>query len=181
MKGEFGDGFDRENALGTRYNEVQDMINHIASASLDTLVEETKAGKYGNGETRKTVLGSRYQEVQDKINGTSSSSSTTSSSTYTVVSGDTLSEIGQKLGVNWKDIASANGIKSPYTIYIGQKLTIPGGSSSLSSSEVTHTVKSGDTLSGIAEKYGTTYQKIAKDNGISDPNKIYVGQKLIIK
>lgn len=181
MNGEFGDGSDRENALGTRYNEVQDMINHIASASLDTLVEETKAGKYGNGKTRKTVLGSRYQEVQDKINGTSSSSSPTSSSTYTVVSGDTLSEIGQKLGVNWKDIANANGIKSPYTIYTGQKLTIPGGSSSSSSSEVTHTVKSGDTLSGIAEKYGTTYQKIAKDNGISDPNKIYVGQKLIIK
>lgn len=181
MKGEFGDGSDRENALGTRYNEVQDMINHIASASLDTLVKETKAGKYGNGETRETVLGSRYQEVQDKINGTSSSSSTINSSTYTVVSGDTLSAIGQKLSVNWKDIASANGIKSPYTIYIGQKLTIPRGSSSSSSNEVTHTVKSGDTLSSIAEKYGTTYQKIAKDNGISDPNKIYVGQKLIIK
>ena len=153
------------------------MINHIASARLDTLVEETKAGKYGNGETRKTVLGSRYQEVQDKINGTSSSSSTTSSSTYTVVSGDTLSGIGQKLGINWKDIASTNGIKSPYTIYTGQKLTIPGGSSS-SSNEVIYTVKSGDTLSGIAQQYGTTYQKIAKDNGISDPNKIYVGQKL---
>lgn len=45
----------------------------------------------------------------------------------------------------------------------------------------TYTVKKGDTLSGIAKKYGTTYQKIAKDNNIKDPNKIYVGQKLIIK
>ena len=42
-------------------------------------------------------------------------------------------------------------------------------------------VKKGDTLSSIAKKYGTTYQKIAKDNGISNPNKIYPGQKLIIK
>lgn len=42
-------------------------------------------------------------------------------------------------------------------------------------------VKKGDTLSGIAKKYGTTYQKIAKDNGIANPNKIYVGQKLVIK
>lgn len=45
----------------------------------------------------------------------------------------------------------------------------------------TYIVKAGDTLSGIAKKYNTTYQKIAKDNNIKDPNKIYVGQKLIIK
>lgn len=45
----------------------------------------------------------------------------------------------------------------------------------------TYTVKKGDTLGGIAKKYNTTYQKIAKDNNIKDPNKIYVGQKLIIK
>lgn len=44
-----------------------------------------------------------------------------------------------------------------------------------------YTVKSGDTLSGIASKYGTTYQKIAQLNGIADPNKIYVGQKLRVK
>lgn len=45
----------------------------------------------------------------------------------------------------------------------------------------TYIVQKGDTLSGIAKKYGTTYQKIAKDNGIANPNKIYPGQKLIIK
>lgn len=45
----------------------------------------------------------------------------------------------------------------------------------------TYTVKKGDTLSGIAKKYGTTYQKIAKDNGIENPNLIKVGQKLKIK
>ena len=49
------------------------------------------------------------------------------------------------------------------------------------SKTVTYTVKSGDTLSAIAKKYGTTYQKIASDNGISNPNKIYQGQKLVIK
>ena len=45
---------------------------------------------------------------------------------------------------------------------------------------VTYTVKSGDTLSGIAAKYGTTYQYLAKLNNIPDPNKISVGQKIII-
>ena len=37
---------------------------------------------------------------------------------------------------------------------------------------------SGDTLSGIASRYGTTYQKLAEINNIADPNKIYVGQVL---
>ena len=46
---------------------------------------------------------------------------------------------------------------------------------------VTYTVKAGDTLSSIAKRYGTTYLKIAADNGIKNPNRIYVGQKLIIK
>lgn len=45
----------------------------------------------------------------------------------------------------------------------------------------TYTVKAGDTLTGIAKKYGTTYQKLAKLNKISDPNKIYPGQKIKIK
>jgi murein DD-endopeptidase MepM/ murein hydrolase activator NlpD len=44
----------------------------------------------------------------------------------------------------------------------------------------TYIVKKGDTLSAIAQKYGTTYQQIAKDNGISNPNLIRVGQELKI-
>ena len=120
MQGKYGAGQDRKNALGTRYQEVQDFINHIASASTDTLVAEVMQGKYGNGETRKTVLGGRYKAVQDKIDG-----------------------------------------KGSGAVY--------------------YTVRTGDTLSGIAAKYGTTYQKIAQMNGIANPNKIYVGQKLRVK
>ena len=44
----------------------------------------------------------------------------------------------------------------------------------------TYTVKKGDTLSAIAKKYGTTYQELAKANGISNPNLIYAGQTLNI-
>ena len=46
---------------------------------------------------------------------------------------------------------------------------------------VYYVVKRGDTLSGIASKYGTTYQQLAKINGIADPNKIYPGQKIRVK
>lgn len=48
-------------------------------------------------------------------------------------------------------------------------------------SEEIYIVKKGDTLSKIAKIYNTTYQKIAKDNNIKNPNLIYVGQKLIIR
>lgn len=44
--------------------------------------------------------------------------------------------------------------------------------------ENTYTVKAGDTLSSIAQKFGTTYQKIASLNGISNPNLIFVGDVL---
>lgn len=117
MRGEFGDGEARRAALGTRYDEVQNFINHIDQASVDTLVAEVKTGRYGNNPIRERVLGSRYKAVQDKING--------------------VSQLAR--------------------VYI---------------------VKSGDTLSGIAAKLGTTYQALAKKNGISNPNRIYAGQKI---
>lgn len=46
--------------------------------------------------------------------------------------------------------------------------------------EKVHTVKAGETLSSIAVKYGTTYQKLAQYNGIKNPNLIYAGQKIKI-
>lgn len=47
--------------------------------------------------------------------------------------------------------------------------------------EQVYVVQKGDTLSGIAARYNTTYTKIAADNKISNPNLIYPGQKLVIK
>lgn len=48
-------------------------------------------------------------------------------------------------------------------------------------SDVVYVVKAGDTLSAIASKHGTTYQKIAADNNIMNPNIIYIGQRLVIR
>lgn len=48
------------------------------------------------------------------------------------------------------------------------------------SGETIYVVVKGDTLSGIAKRYGTTYQKLAEYNGIKNPNIIHVGQKIII-
>lgn len=68
MQGKYGNGTARKQALGSRYDEVQDFINHISTASAQTLAQEVLAGKYGNGDIRKTVLGSRYKEVQAIVN-----------------------------------------------------------------------------------------------------------------
>lgn len=101
---------------------------------------------------------------------------------YVVKSGDTLSAIAKKYNTTYKALAEYNGIANPNIIYPGQKIKIPTTKEVKKEPEVvTYTVKKGDTLSAIAKKYGTTYKKIAKDNGIVDPNVIYTGQKLIIK
>lgn len=106
-----------------------------------------------------------------------SSSGNAGSSTYMVRSGDCLSAIGSRLGVSWQYIASVNSIRSPYIIYPGQVLSIPGSGSS---SEQCYTVRYGDTLSSIASRYGTTYTHLAQINGIGNPDLIYPGQVLRI-
>lgn len=121
MRDEFGSGDARKQALGSRYGEVQDFINHIASASVDILAAEVMAGKYGNGDVRQRVLGSRYKAVQDKINGASQPAP---QRVYTVKPGDTLSGIAQKVGWggNWRGLAQKNGIADPNRIFAGQKI-----------------------------------------------------------
>lgn len=56
----------------------------------------------------------------------------------------------------------------------------PAPSTGTGSAEEVYTVKRGDTLSAIARKYNTTYQKLAAYNGIANPNLIHVGQKIKI-
>lgn len=100
---------------------------------------------------------------------------------YTVVRGDTLSGIGARYGIDWRNIASANGIGAPYTIYPGQVLRLSGGSAPApapTQGGQTYTVRGGDTLSGIAAKYGTSWQNLAKINNLANPNLIYPGQVL---
>ena len=73
------------------------------------------------------------------------------------------------------------GSKFPYIAReVNKRLNgnITSSTPSLPETSSIYTVKSGDTLSSIARKYNTTYQKLAEINGIQDPSKIYVGQVL---
>ena len=110
---------------------------------------------------------------------TGGSAGSTYNQTYTVRSGDCLSTIAQRFGVSWGSIATANGIYSPYTIYPGQVLNIPGSSVNVVQSK-TYTVRSGDCLSTIAHSFGVSWASIASANGIYSPYTIYPGQVLLI-
>ena len=99
---------------------------------------------------------------------------------YVVKRGDTLSAIAQKYNTTYQKIAKDNNISNPNLIYPNQKLKIYKSVSS-ETNETIYIVKRGDTLSAIAQKYNTTFKKIAKDNNISNPNLIYPNQKLVIK
>lgn len=100
----------------------------------------------------------------------------TSEIIHIVKKGETLSGIAKKYNTTYQKLAEYNNIKNPDLIHVGQEIKIPTGKT-----VVTYTVKKGDTLSGIAKKYNTTYQKIAKDNNIKNPDLIVPGQKLVIK
>ena len=117
-------------------------------------------------------------------NSSSSNSATTSNGTYTVKSGDTLSGIASQFGTTYETLANLNNLSNPNRIYVGQVLRVNGATSSnhsssnatVSTGTSSYTVQSGDTLSGIAAKFGTTYEALAQRNNISNPNEIYVGQ-----
>jgi LysM repeat protein len=100
--------------------------------------------------------------------------------THVVQPGENLFRISLKYGTTVEAIAAANSIVNPSLIYAGQTLTIPVGSAPPYPGTRYHIVQPGETLSGIALRYGTTPWAIARANGISNINYIYVGQTLRI-
>lgn len=100
--------------------------------------------------------------------------------TYTVQKDDTLSGIASKFGTSWQNLQAMNGLPDANKIYPNQVLKVPGGAPAPAPSAQTYTVQKNDTLSGIAAKYGTSYQRLAQINNIPDPSKIYPGQVIKI-
>lgn len=110
---------------------------------------------------------------------------------YTVLRGDTIGSIAAKFGIAWTDLAAANNLASPFTIYPGQQLLIPGSGSPVPAQPSsappadtslvvppTYTVQPGDTLASIARAYGLAWPDIAGANGLAWPYTIYPGQVL---
>lgn len=99
--------------------------------------------------------------------------------TYLVRRGDTLWGIAQMYRTSVARLAAMNNISDPNLIYPGEILQV---SSSGSTGDVgrTYVVRYGDTLSGIARRYGTTVSQLAAANGIENPDLIYAGEVLTV-
>lgn len=116
--------------------------------------------------------------------------------TYKVRPGDTLIDIAQAAlgdGARWDEIAQLNGIKDARELAVGKVLKLPTGAATKKDNadvggesvfrQRSHVVAPGDSLTKIALKYygmGSLWGAIAKANGITDPAKLTVGQKLTI-
>jgi LysM repeat protein len=132
-------------------------------------------------------------------------SDVTPATTYAVGKGDTLSIIAKKNQLTKSELASANNLKVGSILHVGQKLIIPSkqnlakspapatmstkapetaqapaAADKASVDTTRHTVKAGETLGGIARKYGVKQGDIAVANNITDPKKIQPGQELVI-
>ena len=130
------------------------------SGSTLELADRLMRGEFGVGGARRAALGSRYDEVQGFVNHIGQATVDTLAAEVKAGrygNGDVRKRV---LGVRYKAVQDAvNGAAAkPQRVY---------------------TVKSGDTLSGIASRLGTTYQALAKKNGIANPNVIYPGQKIL--
>jgi membrane-bound lytic murein transglycosylase D len=94
--------------------------------------------------------------------------------THVVKRGETLSGIATAYKTKVSTLMKLNKIRSARSLKVGTKLKIPGASSGTAY----HTVKRGESLSKIAEKYGTNYRTIMKLNGLRSTRNLSVGKKL---
>jgi len=122
------------------------------------------------------------------------------SSTYSVKAGDTISAIAKKFGVAVQKVLDANRLTWSSIIYPGQKITIPGAATSPSAARPSvsapleveeianarpttlyyYLVKSGDTLSAIAKGHGVSLQSVLDANKLKLSSIIYPGQRIVI-
>jgi LysM repeat protein len=141
-----------------------------------------------NGLANTTIYtGQRLVIPRGSAATTSSGGSAASGGIYTVQPGDTLSRIALRHGVTVTALMRANNLWN-HTIYVGQQLVIPGAGGAAPASQAgtqaalatgsTYVVRSGDTLSKVAQQFGTTAADLARLNGITNPSAIYPGQAL---
>ncbi len=96
---------------------------------------------------------------------------------HTVRKGDTLAAIATRYSVTVDQIVEWNDLGNADRITVGQKLVIRGGSPE-KTAQLIYTVRKGDTLSAIADRFGVTVSQVMDWNGIDDPNAIQPGQVL---
>ena len=156
-----------------KYQGQYDMLQYTSSGRID--------GISGNVD-----MNEMYRDLIAEINGGSKPQpqpepkpQPVQDTTYIVKSGDTLSGIAAKYGTTYQVLAAYNNISNPNLIYVGQVIKIPNSNNN--TSEQYYTIQYGDTLSGIAAKFGTSVTQLCNWNNISNPNRIYAGNTIRVK
>lgn len=176
-------------ASGTHVVRSGDTLSEIADREGTTVAALVQA----NGLTNPNVI---VVGQALTIPGGAPSGGAASPSSYVVRSGDTLGDLAAKFGTTSKAIAAANGITNPNLIVVGRKLNMPGGgtapsaggpsspvpASSSSGKQLPgqyHSVRSGDTIAGIARRYGISQADFVRWNGLVD-GKLYATTRMML-
>ena len=96
--------------------------------------------------------------------------------THTVRKNETLGGIASKYGVSMAALQAVNGISNPNLLFVGKKLKIPPSTIR----QIEYTIKKGDSLGGIASRFGVKSSHLITLNQIKQPDLIKVGQKIKI-
>ena len=116
--------------------------------------------------------------------GASAALANRSATTHVVRSGETLSAIGLRHGVSIGELVAWNKLPSNGLIKPGQRLRLTASETSSAASNAdgtrTHLVKQGQTLGGIARRYGVSVTALKNVNGIASPNQLQAGKRIRI-
>ena len=152
--------------IALRYNTTVNILTSINNISNPNLIYIGQVLKIpSNGESNNVVDENNYCCI---IN-------------YKIKRGDTLSRIASNNNTTVSTLVSLNNISNPNLIYAGNIIKIPCSNCEHEAGHAIYTVKRGDTLSEIALKYNTTVNELVECNQISNPNLIYIGQKIKIR
>ena len=155
-------------AIARRYGTTSEEIAEINNISNPNLIY---SGQQLKIPTNSTTEGEETRGTGDII--------------YTVQRGDTLSKIAREYNVTVAHIVELNDITNPNLIYPGEKLRITESDVTIlnpipKNTYSTYTVRRGDTLSGIARRFGVSVNYLVTANNIQNPNLIFPGQILIV-
>lgn len=168
------------------------------ASKLISVIERYNLTQYDTGTVMKPVSNNTNSNNNNSNNNSNASVAT--NGTYTAVAGDSLWGIAQKFGMTLDELKKANGLTSN-NLYVGQTLKVRKSVQQNTNNETnqnqnsnvnnndrpqqtvtsaeTYTVKSGDSLWGIATKHGCSVNDLKSWNHLSS-NLIHVGQKLVI-
>jgi membrane-bound lytic murein transglycosylase D len=116
---------------------------------------------------------------------TSAPRSASTTRTHKVASGETVADIAGRYGVSTSELLRANGIRDVRRLQVGRTLVVPAAGKRAAQApraqgSTIHTVRPGDTLYSIAQRYRVSLSALTSANGIRDGRSIRVGQKLKI-